>query len=387
VRPLGPDGRPIAPALIVRLSVPLPQPGSGSPRSNPVLASSGASASTGVPPATSGPARHALPPNTGIPAATTRPVAALTPPTVPGPATAATGLPSAPPAILEHLSVLAAQGRALEAVVLPRDALGRVLLRVAGLALRVDTPLDLPVGARLQMSLPAGPARFGLALPKAGPLEAVRTLAASLRGQAGVVEPVHTGAMRLPEPDATLASYLLRLVQLIVPRSGGTDVRHPAEAALAEGQPGAARVTAALAELGRVAGEPQHGGWRVLLLPLAFEGAPLLRLYLREDPADANDGCPDHEADGPRGSRRAVFEVEFGALGRCQIDVLSQARRFDLLVRTEQPLPPDLRSDIRELYVAARDAAGLLGTARFRAGQLLALPEPTGAGGATGITV
>ena len=314
-------------------------------------------------------------------------MAALAPPTVPGPATVSTGLPPAPPAILDHLGTLAAQGRALEAVVLPRDALGRTLLRAAGLTMWVDTPLDLPAGARLQLSLPAAPARFGLALPEAGPLEAVRTLAAWLRGQAGVAEPAHAGALRLPEPDATLASRLLRLVQLIVPRAGGADVRRPAEPALAEGQPGAARVTAALAELGRVAGEPQHGGWRVLLLPLAFEGAPLLRLYLREDPADGNDGGTDHEADGSRAARRAVFEVEFGALGRCQIDVLCQARRFDLLVRTEQPLPPDLRSDIRELYLAARDAAGLVGAARFRAGQLLALPEPTAAGGGGGITV
>jgi hypothetical protein len=82
-----------------------------------------------------------------------------------------------------------------------------------------------------------------------------------------------------------------------------------------------------------------------------------------------------------------VFEVEFGALGRCQIDVLCQARRFDLLVRTEQPLPPALRREIRELYLAARDAAGLIGTARFRAGQLLALPEPSAAGGPGGIRV
>ena len=328
-----------------------------------------------------------VPTNTGIAPGPSWPVAALAPPTAPGPATVSTSLPPAPPAILDHLGALAAQGRALEAVVLPRDALGRILLRAAELTLQVDTPLDLPAGARVQLSLPAAPARFGLALPEAGPLEAVRTLAAWLRGQADAAEPAHAGAPRLPEPDATLASRLLRLVQLIATRSSGAEVRRPSEPAHAEGQPGAARVTAALAELGRVAGEPQHGGWRVLLLPLAFEGAPLLRLYLREDPDAGNHGGADQEADGSRAARRAVFEVEFGALGHCQIDVLCQARRFDLLVRTVQSLPPDLRSDIRALYLAARDAAGLVGAVRFRAGQLLALPEPPAAGGVGGITV
>jgi hypothetical protein len=382
VRPVGPDGRPIAPALIARLSVPPPEPGSCSPQSGPVLASGGAAARAGVPPTMSDPAGHVPPTNTGTPAVTSRPAAELSPVTLPGRATAATGASAAPPAILEHLGVLAALGQTLEAVVLPRDALGRILLRAAGFTLQVDTPLDLPAGARLHLSLPAGPARSDAAV-QTGPLDALRTLAGWLRQQTDTAEPAHAGALGLPEPDATLASRLLRLVQLIAPRSSSAEVRRTTEPALAEGQPGAARVAAALADLGRVAGEPQQGGWRVLLLPIAFEGAPLLRLYVREDPVGGDGSGTDNDADRSDAARRAVFEVEFGALGRCQIDVLCQARRFDLLVRTEQPLPPDLRRDIRQLYLAARDAAGLVGAARFRAGQLLALPEPSAAGGIT----
>ena len=226
-----------------------------------------------------------------------------------------------------------------------------------------------------------------MALLQAGPLDAVRTLATWLREQPEVAEPARAEAPRLPEPDATLASRLLRLVQLIAHRPRSADVPRPAGPAVTEARPGMAPVTEALAELGRVAGEPQSGGWRLLLLPLAFEGAPLLRLYVREDPRDRDGSGTDHDGERSGAIRRAIFEVEFGALGRCQIDVLCQARRFDLLVRTEQPLPPDLRREIREFYLAARDAAGLTGTARFPAGRLLALPEPSAAGGAGGITV
>jgi hypothetical protein len=224
-------------------------------------------------------------------------------------------------------------------------------------------------------------------LLRAGPLDAVRTLAAWLREQTVVAEPAHAGALRLPEPDATLASRLLRLVQLIAPRPATADARRPAIPAITDGQPGAARVSAALAELGRMAGEPQNGGWRVLLLPLAFEGAPLLRLYMREDLPDQDGSCTEHDADRSGTARRAVFEVEFGALGRCQIDVLCQARRFDLLVRTEQPLSRDLRREIRQVYLAARDAAGLIGTAHFRSGRLLALPDVAAPSDPGGITV
>ena len=50
-------------------------------------------------------------------------------------------------------------------------------------------------------------------------------------------------------------------------------------------------------------------------------------------------------------------------------------------MRTEQRLDPHLRREIRELYVAARDAAGPLGELRCRAGEWLFLPEVSGPGG------
>lgn len=75
---------------------------------------------------------------------------------------------------------------------------------------------------------------------------------------------------------------------------------------------------------------------------------------------------------------RAVFDVECGKLGRCQIDALYPAQRFDRIVRTEQPLNAHLRREIRELYMAARDTAGPLGA---RAGEWVSCPsrpEPAG---------
>jgi hypothetical protein len=387
VRALGADGHPTTPAFTARLSVTLPGPAPAAPTSSASASLAlSAAAPANVPPVARGPAgslpsiHPAATPAVGRPAAS--PVA---PHGGPGPMPPAVPAPNAAPAMPQLLGALVAQGHALEVIVLPRDALGRTLLRAAGVILQLDTPVDLPAGARLQLTVP-GAARPGGAPPQTGPLEAVRTLAAVLREPAGVPEPAQPGTLRLPEPDANLAARLLRLVQLIAPTPAEGGASRPAGPAVLEGRPGAARITAALAELGRLAGEPLSGTWRVLLVPVAFEGAPLLRLYAREDcPRDG--GAGERDSDRPGSARRAVFELEFAALGRCQIDVLCQARRFDLLVRTEQPLPRDLRREIRELYLAARDAAGLVGAARFRAGQLLVLPEPGGTGGPGGITV
>jgi hypothetical protein len=381
VRALGPDGRPLAPAFTARLSVPLAE--SASPGSGTAAVPSGEAAiRAGLLPATSGPGAGASPIDAAVAPVTGRPAAA--------PA----ALPAGPPANAADPSSTvrmpfaadgggAAHGQVIAATMLPRDALGRSLLRAAGVTWQVEPLVDLPAGARLQLSLPAGLPGSSAAL-QAGPLEAARTLAAWLGDRAEMTEPSHAAA-RLPEPSATLAARLLRLVQLIAPRPPDGDARRPAAPASTDGQPGGARVTAALAELGRLAGEPQSGGWRVLLLPLGFAGAPLLRLYVREDPCAQDGGRKDWRSQPRETARRAVFELEFGELGRCQIDVLCQARRFDLLVRTARPLPADVRRDVRELYLAARDLAGLAGAMRFRAGQLLVLPEPGARPG--GITV
>ena len=111
-----------------------------------------------------------------------------------------------------------------------------------------------------------------------------------------------------------------------------------------------------------------------IVKPLEFSAFPtglliatMLRLAL--DLASTRLILADGRA-GPHSDRRA-----------------GQARRFDLLVRIEQPLPPDLRRVIGKLYLAARDVAGLVGEIRFRAGRWVALPEPAGAGGPAGITV
>jgi flagellar biosynthesis protein FlhA len=54
---------------------------------------------------------------------------------------------------------------------------------------------------------------------------------------------------------------------------------------------------------------------------------------------------------------------------------------FRSALPAERSLRSQLRRELREVYLAARDVAGLIGEVRFRAGRLLALPEPAGARG------
>lgn len=148
----------------------------------------------------------------------------------------------------------------------------------------------------------------------------------------------------------------------------------------ADAEPETGALRSALSALGQHAREPQAGGWRVLVMPLGVEDPSALRLYLRDPP-------PERERDGRPGrarrsaARRAIFEVELSQLGRCQLDLLCQTRRFDLAVRTDRPLAAALQDDIRDLLGAACEIAGVAGKVEFRVAGLLALPDPMATAG------
>jgi hypothetical protein len=59
--------------------------------------------------------------------------------------------------------------------------------------------------------------------------------------------------------------------------------------------------------------------------------------------------------------------------GRCQLDVLCRAARFNLVMRTEAPLTAALQDDIRVLVRAASAVAGGTGKVDFRGAEPLDL--------------
>jgi hypothetical protein len=70
-------------------------------------------------------------------------------------------------------------------------------------------------------------------------------------------------------------------------------------------------------------------------------------------------------------AQRAVFDVDFSQIGRCQIDALCQDRRFDLLLRSERALAPAHRQQITDLFHSACEIAGLTGEIGYRQGEFV----------------
>ena len=249
------------------------------------------------------------------------------------------------------------------------DPDGRLLLRVAGLTLRLEAALDVPVGARLQVALPDGfAARFRAA---AFGEDADRKLIGALWQPSARGDPV---GPRLPAADHTLAARLLRWIATLRASAAPPDAPDNAWGGPDSGPETDLR-RSALSELGQLARTPQPSGWRVVMMPFGVEDPSALRLYLRDLPPDGEGGARPGRA-RRQASQRAIFEVELSELGRCQLDLLCQARLYELAVRTERPLAPALQDAVRDLLKAACALAGVVGKVDFRAAELLVLPDP-----------
>ena len=264
---------------------------------------------------------------------------------------------------------------ALSAEVLRVDPVGHLLLRAADLTLRLETAVDVPAGARLQLVLPESfAARSGQPAPTVASDPLDRVIEALLR-PAATGGPGGPAGLRLPAADHALAARLLHWIDTLRASGGPSDARSGAGAGAPDPGPEAGALRSALHELAQQARAPQPGGWRVLVMPFGVEDPTPLRLYLRDLPPDQErDSRPGRERRS--GARRAIFALELSELGCCQLDMLCQPRRFDLAVRTERPLAAALQHEIRDLLEAACGIAGVAGKVEFRAAELLSLPDP-----------
>ncbi len=306
------------------------------------------------------------------------------------PAPAATGQP--PSLALTHQPLT--NTVSLPARVAGADSLGRLLLQASGLTLRVAEPLALPADAWLQVQLPlaalAGSAAArpaALATPLAQLIELLSAVPENADDPPADPDPPPAPTagpqppLRLPQPDDQMAGRLLRLWQALGDASATATTR----AAGTEAAPETAGLQRALDGLHHALPDEQQSRWQVLELPVGADAAQPLRLYQRLDQADEDGaGSSDDTAAAP--AKRIILEIDFSALGRCQLDALCSGQRCDLLVRTEQPLPAALQAELVQLFRDAQAITGGTGELACRSAALLPLPQPHGRS-PTGLTV
>lgn len=130
----------------------------------------------------------------------------------------------------------------------------------------------------------------------------------------------------------------------------------------------AERLKADLSALSEEAGRPVGGGdWRLHTMPFAHGGqVDPIHLFVRgTDGKDARN-----QAGGANGDQRFILDFNLTSLGRLQLDglVRREDKLFDLIIRTGDPLPQQMRMDIMHIFTQASELVGTKGSVAFQAG-------------------
>ncbi len=250
------------------------------------------------------------------------------------------------------------------------DAGSLVLSTDHGDLFQTDVPLDLPVNTRLRLALKP----FNLPQNQVQPAHQQGALAQLITILEDLEQPRPAGGApgqasaksQLPEPNRDLAARFIHLMNL------QTDaLSHDAEVSPRGQETGAASKSSSLQQLlsdiAQTMGEQIEEGWRATSLPLSSDPTQAVGIYFREQAMTNSDD--EEQNDHDQGDiQRAIFDVTFQNLGRCQIDVLCQDQRFDLLIRSERGFRPTDQQALTDLFVSTCEITGLQGDISYRQG-------------------
>jgi len=374
---------------------PLATMAAGGPIPSPGLASASAvpTAWTTLAPGTQLPLRlaEARPAeNSGLPAAPAPPGA------MPGPAAAGATAPTAAPtgtaaslAPPSPSAPLILTGRVL-ANSIPGG--GALVQTEAGL-LSLPSGLSLPVGGMVRLEVvgpplppPPAPAPLAPGLGTGGwPAlsEALELLTRSdLRTAEVLLQAIPQSGPRLA---AALAQFAVAIRQGESRLPGGESTQRGLDKIgrhdLAE------RLRGDLKSLSEEAVRPKGatGEWQTLTMPF-LNGAQIdpIRLHVQTPQQDE-----ENRRGGSGGEKRFILDVEMSRLGRIQFDglVLRESKRFDLIVRTRQPLDSVICRDIAGIFAECAQLTGIKGGVSFQAGRAFVELPPSPPAAATSLMV
>lgn len=230
--------------------------------------------------------------------------------------------------------------------------------------LALDAQIDLAPGSPLTLERLAAPVRAGTAAAPASPAlgsgwpaldDALASLARTVPDLAAQLRTDLT-----PSAAPRLAAALLFFMGVL---QGDTDwPGNPMGLALtAAGRADLrARLAKDVADLRQQAAESAHGDWRIFTLPVLDEAAVQpIRLYVRNQRDDGKSGGQSQQGS------RFVLDLDMSRLGPLQLDGLVRGPRFDLVLRSHEPLDPAMKTEIGSLFRAALDGSGLNGDVAF----------------------
>lgn len=302
--------------------------------------------------------------------------------TLPGPLAPPPSLPAGAPAPAAPQP----QTVTLPGVVVAQPANGAALVQSPAGMLSLDVGLPLPTGSVLRLEVIGRPLPPPPMAPAPNPPQGLTASGWPTLDQA---------VDALLQSDRQAAEQLMRMIPQAGPRLAAAmsmfagavrsgDARQLLSEPVTRGLEKAGRKDLAerlkkeFLDLAEDATRPMgRGDWQAITLPFAH-GANI-------DPIDLYIHRPaqDEEGGGKKGAeQRFILDVRMSVLGRIQLDGLVQkeTKRFDLIVRTAEPLPAAMCRDIAGIFAEAGQLTGIKGQVSFQAGRsFVDLPPAAGA--------
>jgi hypothetical protein len=236
--------------------------------------------------------------------------------------------------------------------------------------LRLPIAIGVPVGSRMAFEVLVSPQTPGADAPlsTSESLPPVRTLDAdpprdwpAVRELAAALPQNSDASAILPKPGQALGPALLAF---LVALRGGGNAKAWFDTAIdsfdsSDGTRLVDRVRDEVSVQARAAAVPDRNGWQTMAVPL-LDGRHLSEIRVHVQKRRKRDN--DSEEPGSR----FIVEATLSTLGPLQLDGLVRASRFDLIVRTQRPLPPPVRRDIETLFRESLSDTAYRGGVSFR---------------------
>ena len=283
------------------------------------------------------------------------------------------------------------QGSILTGTVTGSTMQGQPVVQTPHATLVLPTAAKVEIGTQVSLKLdtqPTPPTTMQTSAPlgRAGPVdsliqgrgwgdldEAMKTLAQT--DPARFQQVAHT---TLPQPGAKLTAQMLFFLTALKGGNFKAWIGETAGRILDRDRPAlSGKLSGDFQIMARMADEPQPGDWRLALIPLwSGEKIEKVHMYYRGGGEESEDGTDD--------GTRFVLDINLTNIGHVQIDglVKSEQKKLDLIIRTDDPMPDEWRTDIGEIFIAAQELVGLTGGVAYQAapGNFIEFPpiEPAG---------
>ncbi len=277
-----------------------------------------------------------------------------------------------------------APGQSLSGVVSGRQGIGQTVVQTHAGPISLPTSEALPPGTQIKFEIvsltppPPGGALHAAQVSGAAPLfdGDWRALDEALTMLRDAAPGAHTHILQtaLPRADGQLSTNVLFFLSVL----RGGDMKNwmgdgPSRILERQRPELAARMRTDLNQMTRNFEDPLTGDWRLHAVPFLFGGEiDRLQLLVRDQ--------EDEDEDNPgNNDTRFVIDLTLTELGHLQIDGLvgNKNKRLDVVLRTDTPLQPHMREDIRRLYTDALELTGLEGSVGFQAapGNFIDIPR------------